>query len=388
MNIVVVGSGVIGSAISYMLAREGARVTLVDAGGAGEAGATFYSGGILRVFDRDVALAQVSSFGVRAFRNWPQLELEDGCGYVPAGAIYLVAPDGAQSAVERAEQLASRDYPIEFVSASQLFTRLPMLANGRWGGAVLEPFGGYGDVRRTARSLAGGLRGRGEVIRGARLKRVSPGRNGKGVVLELDDRRLAADKAVIAAGIGSQRILQASGIDLVPEQRVRPRSIGVPTLRLSGDQQRRRLPHVVVDEVNRTFVRPLDQERYMVGANLDQWLEDDEIPPTLTADHIEDARRRGESVATCLTGAQAEGGVNGYDGYTDSLRPLVGPISSFPDLYLATGFSGRGYKVAPAIAAAVTRELLGRVSGAAVDLCPADIFERYRLRPEASSAQT
>lgn len=48
----------------------------------------------------------------------------------------------------------------------------------------------------------------------------------------------------------------------------------------------------------------------------------------------------------------------GVDGYTSNSRPVVGWLPSLKPAYLASGFSGRGYKIALPIAATVAAELL------------------------------
>jgi glycine/D-amino acid oxidase-like deaminating enzyme len=368
-----------------MATRRGWDTTLLESGGIGAQGATFYSGGLLRAFDPDAQLVGVAAHGIQAFRQWAELGLPGDCGFMQTGAFYFIAPGRERAAESIAGDLMRGGYPVEFLPKKEVLSRFPAIRDGAWVAAIYEPWGGYGDVRQTAVSLAEGLGEKGHILTGQKvlgIRRVGD----SGVVLETAGGKIDADRVVLAAGAGTAAILQASGIKLAEQQWLRARSIGVPCFAIE-EPRGVDFPFVGIDEVHETFLRPAGPNRYMVGANLDRWLDADELPPPLTVDHAEDARRRGAHTLDILRAARWQGGVNGYDGYTENRRPIIGAVQDFPALYLAMGFSGRGYKITLAIAAAIVSEFLGGKPDNQMEaLCPHRVFDAYRVAPITRAA--
>ena len=69
--------------------------------------------------------------------------------------------------------------------------------------------------------------------------------------------------------------------------------------------------------------------------------------------------------------------VGPYD-ITPDWNPVLGPAPGLPGLYLAYGFSGHGFKLAPAIGRCVAQSLLGEAPD--IDLAP---YRPQRFREEA-----
>ena len=355
-DIAVLGGGVVGSAIAWLCADAGAKVALIERGEPGAGGATSVSGGILRVFDRDVHVARCAKHGVSIFKDWDKYGMPGSAGYVPCGFVYLLNEHDIIAARSLVEQLDSEPYPVKFIEKHAIANLFGWLKDGEWAGAVLEVKGGYGEPRRTAESLSNAAYLRGvssctnETVQSVKS-------DPAGVRIVTNKRILFAGKAVLSAGAATDAVLIRSGIVLRDDQRIRPRAIGVPTLvSNSGGIP---ISHTVVDELNVTYIRPLGSGAYMVGANLDRWVTDPHDVIQSTPDQGQDARMRGAKIARCLEAATLAGGVCGIDGYTASGRPVVGAVPGFEELFIAAGFSGRGYKTAPFVAAVIAENLAG-----------------------------
>ncbi|MFV2121583.1 NAD(P)/FAD-dependent oxidoreductase, partial [Streptomyces sp. Act-28] len=112
-----------------------------------------------------------------------------------------------------------------------------------------------------------------------------------------------------------------------------------------------------IDDTTGGYFRPEGTDRLFFGvpSHPDVVLGQDVAP--LTADELSsalaaNARRVPAAVSAPLTGTRA-----GLDGYTPDKRPVIGPAG--PDgLYLALGFSGGGFKTAPAVAELAAAEIL------------------------------
>ncbi|MFA1677244.1 NAD(P)/FAD-dependent oxidoreductase [Rhizobium mongolense] len=355
-DIAVIGGGIVGSAIAWFCADAGAKVVLIERSEPGAGGATSVSGGILRVFDRDVHVARCAKHGMSIFKNWGKYGMPGSAGYVPCGFVYLLNDHDVIAARSLAEQLDSRAYPVKFIEKNAIRSLFGWLKEGEWAGAVLEAKGGYGEPRRTAESLSNAAYLRGVIAcTNETVQSVQP--DPVGVRIVTNKRILFGGKAVLSAGAATDAVLIKSGIILRDDQRIRPRAIGVPTLVSNNGGMP--ISHTVVDELNVTYVRPLSSGAYMVGANLDRWVTDPHEVIQSTSDQAEDAHMRGAKIAQCLDATTVADGVCGIDGYTISGRPVVGVVPGFKELFIAAGFSGRGYKTAPFVAAVIAENLVG-----------------------------
>lgn len=68
-DVVVVGAGITGAAVAHQLARRGAHVVVLDGAARPAAGATGHSGGMVRAFDEDPAIAALALPSLAAYRD-------------------------------------------------------------------------------------------------------------------------------------------------------------------------------------------------------------------------------------------------------------------------------------------------------------------------------
>lgn len=66
-----------------------------------------------------------------------------------------------------------------------------------------------------------------------------------------------------------------------------------------------------------------------------------------------------------------------WDAYTDDGRPLIGRASGHSHIYLATGFCGIGFKMAPSVAELLAYELGGLMTGVQMDASHRSIMQAF-----------
>ena len=101
VEVVVIGSGVIGSSIAYHLARRGRQVLVIERSRpAVEPAASWASAGGVRRQGRDPAEAALA---IESIERWPQLAEELGAdlGYQPGGNLYVGEGDQEAELVAR-----------------------------------------------------------------------------------------------------------------------------------------------------------------------------------------------------------------------------------------------------------------------------------------------
>lgn len=389
-RVLVVGGGIMGASIARAAARlcdplEGPLVLLEKKELA--AGSTGRSGAILRCFYSDEALVRMAH---ESLAEWSLFESLTGrpIGFERQGVLTLGGPraPGTRELVERNAALMARcGVETELLTARELRTRFPGIVVEDGVLACLEPRGGGVDPLRACESYAAVAREEGAVTRlGVRALRLV--RAGARIVrVETDHGDYEADEVVVAAGPWAAPLLATAGVEtglrvVRPEQHalaqpLRPApgadtsletlaDVGMERWSRRGDFACAAAHPVLLDlergaysrcegHARRTRVGALDHQR------------DDEVPDPDQLD--ERATRMFESWAR----EQLVGRVPEYAQLPDKAsfvgmytlspdgQPLLGRAPGVENLVLAVGFSGHGFKLAPAVGRGVAQVLAG-----------------------------
>lgn len=215
--------------------------------------------------------------------------------------------------------------------------------------AAYEPRGGYADPSATTV----GLLKRAEDL-GARFERgkvealLEAGGRIRGVRTAAGN--LEAPIVVLAAGAWSVGLASGVGLELP----IRPARVQVSLLWRPYS-----LPtHLtLIDTISDVYARPTADHCTLVGARLAEaeWLgHPDECAEEPDSDFTEQASRRIARRLPALHGAPRRSGWAGVIDMTPDGRPILGPEGP-EGLHLATGWSGAGFKKAPAVGAELAR---------------------------------
>lgn len=383
---VVIGGGIVGCASAYYLARAGLSVVLIER----DAVASQQSGrnwGFVRTQYRDPLELPLA---VEALAIWPDLEGELGepLGWRRTGCVFV-----AETEAEQAAFAAWHDRTRDLSGASRLLspgeTRdlLPALSRPTEG-ALLTPSDGQAEpaLATLAFARAAGRAGVRMIEDCGVLAIEGSGARVTGVTTE--QGTITADIVVCAAGAQSHRLLAPLGLDL-PQQMVRSTvSLTAPLPPLSdpcfcgfGIGLRQRADgsciiaadstsdiDVTLDSLRglRFFLREFYRHRSGFSLRLGRPFLDDLhqrlcVPreqravagrrPTIPAN---DARAActGETVAMLFPGAGEVTLVKSWAGLIDVMPdalPVLDAPGPVPGLIVATGFSGHGFGLGPAV---------------------------------------
>jgi sarcosine oxidase subunit beta len=352
-RVAVIGAGVIGASVAWHLtqARPGCDVVLIDTH-LPTIGATAYSAGILR---RHHSLASDVELAARSLPFYQQFDERVGgsCGYTPRGFLVIVPPRFAESLQRNRAVIDGAGTATELLDAGQLATRYPgLLLSGDELG-LLEADGGYGSAQLTTQALRAGFTAAGgTTLTGVRVDELATGASGTWT-LRTNIGDLAATQVVLAAGAASTEL--AATVDLALS--LTPRRIGLAVLDARGTSESE-LP-VCIDDVTGTYFVPRADGSTAVGVRARP--ECQQIIPAqpLTAAEISEALARGTRRVPGFAGRVVIGTQAACDGYTPDGRPLLGPVAGHPGLHLACGFSGGGFKIAPAVGELIAAAVLG-----------------------------
>jgi sarcosine oxidase, subunit beta len=350
-DIVVVGGGVIGASVAYHLgAAGGRRVVLYEQAPPPGTGATAYSGGLVRVHHGGrMEMAVLAAASHPTYAHWDRIVGGD-CGFRRTGFIHLVAPAGAGELGAAVAGLRGLGVEAHLMTPEGLGRLQPEWCLEGVAAGLYEPGGGYAEPRLAA---AGFLRRACElgveVCDGVAVTRIcgDPGRV-SGVDTEVG--RTEAGTVVLAAGGWSRALALRLGLDLP----LACRQIAVTLVRAPADTR----SCVCIDEPLGTYFRPARQGVLFGVDTGNPRVAPEARVPGPGAGRLRAARGRLARRLPGLADAPFAGLRSGFDAFTPDERPLIGPVAGLDGLYLATGFSGGGFKTAPAVGQAVAHELV------------------------------
>lgn len=410
MQVTVIGGGVVGLVGAYQLARDGARVTLVDARGTGLGASEVNAGWVcpaesapvpapgmvgqaLRwMLRRDSPLyirpslrPSFVSFMVRMGRHCNAADYRPGMAallglaegtmdllddYQRDGIAFEMHAQGLLMAFRSAEKLARHREHLDLVESQGLGPRVllggavreqePALAEEVVGG-IHFPFERHLDPASFTRGLARRCRELDvEIVQDAAIDRVE--RRGTRVTAVLaGTRRFAADAVVLAAGAWSGRLSRAFGVGL-PIRPGKGYSLDLPPVELRGP--------VYLTEA-RVAVTPLDAGVRLAGTMEFGGL-DERIDP-VRVDAI--ARAPGSYFRAWRTTQAARVGA-GLRPMTPDGLPILGRLGELENAYVSTGHAMLGLTLAPASAAAISGLVLRGETSPSLERFSADRFLR------------
>lgn len=368
---VVIGRGVIGSAIALELARTGWDVTAIDRHGAAGHGSTSGSSGVVRF---NYSTRDGCALAWEGHHAWTEFaahlgapEGEPVARYVPAGFLALAHAGNGDWAVQR-RVCDEIGVPWEWWDADTIRARLPFYDLARHAPAkrldqdgfgeptggmldrgVFWPDAGYvPDPMLAAQNLWDAAARHGARALRGEVTAIRSDDRARAVVLA-DGTEVEADVIVNAAGPASAKINAMAGVTgdmAVATRPMRQHVVHMPPA--PGHAGMGGL--IVLDDDAGVYSRP-ERDGVLVGSiepdcDVLEWLEDGEAFDRDPGDQWDaQAMRYGQRVPTIGIPRQRTGVVECYD-VTPDWIPIY-DRSALPGFYMACGTSGNQFKNAP-----------------------------------------
>lgn len=399
-DVVVVGAGIIGSSISYQLARHGVRVIALDKGAGPAEGSTGASSSICRCRYTHSEVVRLAFHGQEAYGHWREFTGldEPRSGLHRLGVLWMMG-ESIEEVDEEVGKLTSQGVEAVTLGPDDVVERFPALNNCgvpfdlsgeiehecRPGEAFLfEVRGGYADPVGANQDLIEATRNRGGEVRfKSQVTAVSEqGGRVSGVRLA-DGEEIGAGLVINAAGPWCNGLNALAGVELrwtLHPTRIqtiyRPWPAGLGPLPIGADGS------------TGIYFRPESAgQQVLIGSVLPE--DEEEV-----VDDPDSFKRGPDADFTQMKLAafhhrvpalEARGDVSGIAGlYTinrEDVHPIVGP-TGLDGFWVANGFSGHGFKLAPAIGSMVAQAVTGTrtefdtdvpISFFAVDREPIDV---------------
>jgi sarcosine oxidase subunit beta len=343
-EVVIVGGGLEGVAAAWALSQRGVTDVLVLERGTVGGGMTGKSSGIIRCHYGVSSLAAMATRSLEVFEQAEEL-FGDDIGYRNSGYVVGVGPADVANLRKSMDAQRAVGVTTEEIGAADVAELWPWADLSPFAAFAWEPRGGFGDAYRTAQALAAAARRGGARIRqGALVSGLEvDGGAVRGVRLA-DGTSIAAGTVVVATGAWTQPFLAPHGVD-VPIRVHREQIVLIkPGVEIGT------VP-VFSDLVSLQYVRPEPGGEILFGNSDLAELED--ADPDDYSNRADDAflDMTVTKVGTRFPGfpdAAISGSYAGCYDVTPDWNPVIS-TSGIEGLFVAAGFSGHGFKIAPAV---------------------------------------
>lgn len=352
-DVIIVGAGVIGTGIAHHLLERGVdKITIFERDSVGSGG-TGKSAGIIRCHYGISAVASLALSSLEFFENAKEI-LGADIGFEQVGYLVGVGPENAEPFRASLANQRSLGIDTREIGHAEVAELWPTAYLDDFATFCFEPRGGYGDGYATAQALASSIRSRGVTIRQGTSVRELVVAGDKVTGVRLADGSVEhADVVVLAAGPWSVPLAASVGIAL-PIAPVYVQEVVIdPGIDLGA-------PPVFSDLVSKQYVHLRGAEMLFGNSSGESSLtpiEDPDVYPSRASNDVielvaEKAMHRFPGIEDPRISTTATGVLD-----TTPDNNAIVSATGIDGLYLATGMSGHGFKIAPALAQ-LTAELI------------------------------
>lgn len=361
-EIAVIGGGVIGCSIAYHLAQAGMTDVVLFEREAVGSGATSVAGGGIRQQFEGLADCLLARYSVRFYEQIndilePEFPFEfERCGYL------FLADSSAELERYRSnvEMQNGLGIPSRLLTPAEVSALVPDIeTDGLTGGSFCPADGFLEDTHGVTHALARRAQERGAAIHIAEV--TSLRRKGRSWQLSTAEGLFEADRVIVAAGVDTVPLAAQIEIELPV--------VATPRRQVHTMPAEAGLMAPLVVSIERGFAgKQRRNGSFHIG-----WLA--ETTDADDATFAERALGAGASLLPALAEVPIRRVVRGIYDMTPDHRPILGPVLPDEGLYVAVGFSGHGYMIAPAVGAIIASCLTGKP----IDL-PIEAFAIDRFR--------
>lgn len=377
-DIVILGAGVMGTAIAFYLAQRNAgKIVIVDKDHVGRGGSG-RSSALVRMhysFPPEVQLALVS---LKIFQNWQEIVGAPG-DFRKTGFVRIVHPNETTRLKSNVEMQRALGAQVELIDKHELHKLELDWKVDEVELAAYEPDSGYGDGAGVAGDFLSAARGLGVTYlsRTQATSLIVEGEKIRGVAT--DHGSISCPIVLAATGPWTRPLLQDAGYDLPIECEYHQVAIlrNAPGMKGEGC--------ACIDSVTATYFRSDAHDKFLVGDFYGKRpVDPDDFPQRASDESLEEIIDRACRRVPKLEAAEVMRGVTGVYDMTPDSRPLLGEIPGISGLYVCAGFSGMGFKISPAIGV-VMSELVLDGKSSTVDISafrPSRFAENHPIKAE------
>lgn len=344
VNVAVIGGGVMGASILYNLTTKGIKDSVLLERDTLGSGSTGRSSGLIRMHYSTKVNAELSWKSFPYFLNFDELIGQPKPQFIRTGFIAIAGPESKEGLLNNVaiqQEVGIDTHIIDLKEAREIAPGFHLTDEESF---AWEPQSGHGDPSGTAMAYIRGAEDLGaKVILKSPVQKIELKKN-KVFAVHTEKETFETPIAVIATGPWSSQFLSHLGISL-PLTATRhevfliKRNDNLLSNHPSG-----------ADMSNMTYFRPEGNDMTLVGnGNREHIVDPENYNPKPSMDYLEDVWLRLSKRIPSIAEGEYFTGYAGLYTSTPDTHPILDQIDGIDGLYICTGFSGHGFKLAPAV---------------------------------------
>ena len=343
-DVIIVGGGVIGASILHHLVKEGYKTALFDKNKL-VSGCTSLSGGIVRGFHSNSELSDKGLYGWQYYKNF---EINTGIAsqFIESGFVYFPSLNQIDYAKNEVGRLADH-MPIQWLDPHEL--------QCRWGdvfathGAVYEPHSGYMDAIEVSHAwINSAKQAGGQVYENVSIEKIDFSSGNIDTILS-SSGKFKSKCVVLALGAYTPQFLDQHNIKHQLYTQVIQVDVRRPTI-FNSDQ-----PAFIDDYYNLNGRPDPDLKAYYIGHPTNLKIKNPENYLNFDSNHASKIYLQGEKRWKWVAQSDYCKTLRVPDCYIKDGLGFVQGINEVPNVFVATGFNGGGFKMAPWIGNEIKR---------------------------------
>jgi sarcosine oxidase subunit beta len=350
-DVLIVGAGAHGASLAFHLARRGVKPLVLEKNVVA-AGATGRSSGLVRMHYDTQVNSRLAWESFQYFRDWAE-RVGGECGFTRTGFIQIVDPGHTDALRANVHMHQRIGIPSLVIGPDDVRRLAPSFTTDDIQAAAYEPESGYADPSATTMSLMNAARAHGaRLVQDCKVTSILVV-GGRVTGVHTTRGEFSAPVVVNAAGPWAGEVNRMAGVTL-PYDTWRHDTMFVKRPAAIGPTH-----PTVIDEAKSMYFRPETGGLTLVGLEDGNPLGES---PEGDTDHAKPGfvERAIERICERIPNMES-GGLHsahgGYDGITPDQHPMLGAYGS-DGYYLDCGFSGTGFKIAPAVGACLAELIL------------------------------
>ncbi|ABN69122.1 FAD dependent oxidoreductase [Staphylothermus marinus F1] len=346
-KLLIIGAGIIGVMTAKFLVDKGFNdIVIVEKKYPGSGGTYRCATGIRASF---TSLEHVELMK-RSINLWPILSKQHNIPYKRGGYIWLLSrPEHVELFKKIVDFHHKHDIPTKIISPEEIREIVPTIRTDNLLAGVYDPLAGKASCFLSLLNILEYIKKKGVkvIINTPVYKLVT--RNHKVVGAMTSKGVIEAEKILVAAGHGSKKILDTIGLDLPLEN--------IPKHALITEAYKPLFDPLLIDWQTSSYIVQVLHGGFLIGANIE---EKPNTPPTNRIDYLFLAANIWTKYFPWLPYVRVLRYWTGYYVMTPDHHPVIGPVEEYENLYVATGFSGHGFMMSPAVGEAMANYILGQ----------------------------
>ncbi|MEM1705854.1 MAG: FAD-binding oxidoreductase [Thermosphaera sp.] len=346
-DVVIIGAGVTGVLTAAGLMERGVRdIVIVEKSYPGSGGSFRCATGIRASFT-SIEHVEVMK---RAIELWPQISVKHNIQYSRDGYLWVLTREKDVEFFRKVVDFHnSRGVPTKLLDPSEVKELVPLMRVDKVLAAVHDPLAGKANCFEAVLNPLRELRRNGvKILQQTRAQRIIVENNVvKGV--ETNRGSIMTEQVLVAAGGDSRELLQTAGVDLPIKN--------LPKHVMVTETFKKMIKPLIIDWATSSYILQLLHGNFYLGADIPETYDS---PGYNRLEFLKKASKVWTEYFPWLKEVYVLRYWTGYYDMTPDHHPIIGPIREINGLYVAAGFSGHGFMMAPAVAEALVDYMTGK----------------------------